>query len=182
MASPLARGLFHRAIIESRTCRDYLSPVLKKPIRYFGGSGSSEEIGLRLARNLGISDGPDALAKLRAKNPEEILRATEDDKALNFYAGGTIDGWVLREQPSITFSEGRQARVPVIVGSNADEGSQAALEPSTVANYRAWLKERFLEHADEVFAAYPADSDADVRNAFISLLNDYEGTVRDFRA
>src|SRR5262245_19218212 len=173
MASPLARGLFHRAIMESCTCRDYLSPELKKPLRYFGGSGSSEEIGLRLARNLGISDGLDALAKLRAKNPEEILRATQEDPALNFYAGGTIDGWVLREQPAITFAEGRQAKVPVIVGSNADEGSQAALEPSTVANYRAWLKEQFLEHAEEVFAAYPADSDADVRNAFISLSNDY---------
>jgi para-nitrobenzyl esterase len=29
MASPLARGLFHRAIMESCTCRDYLSPELK---------------------------------------------------------------------------------------------------------------------------------------------------------
>ena len=48
-----------------------------------------------------------------------------------------------------------------------------ALEPSTAANYRAWLKEQFLEHADDVFAAYPANSDADVRAAFISLSNDY---------
>jgi para-nitrobenzyl esterase len=47
------------------------------------------------------------------------------------------------------------------------------LEPSTVANYRDWLKEQFLEHADDVFAAYPANSDADVRAAFIALSNDY---------
>jgi para-nitrobenzyl esterase len=173
MASPLARGLFHRAIMESCTCRDYISPELKRSIRYFGGSGAAEEIGLRLARDLGIPDGPDALAKLRQKNPEDILRATQEDNALNFYAGGTIDGWVLREQPAITFSEGRQARVPVIVGSNADEGSQAVLEPSTVANYRAWLEDHFLEYADEVFAIYPASSDAGVRAAFIALSNDY---------
>src|SRR5262245_28924870 len=114
MASPLARGLFHRAIMESCTCRDYLSPELKKPTQYFGGTGTSEEIGLRLANDLGISDGPDALAKLRGKTPEDILRATQEDPALNFYAGGTIDSWVLREQPAITFTEGRQARVPVI--------------------------------------------------------------------
>src|SRR4029450_5099050 len=128
MASPLARGLFHRAIMESCTCRDYLSPELKRSTQYFGGTGTSEEIGLRLARNFGISDGPDALAKLRGKTPEEILRVTQEDKSLNSSAGGTIDCWVLREQPAITFSEGRQARVPVIVGSNADEGSWAVLE------------------------------------------------------
>jgi carboxylesterase type B len=89
--------------------------------RLFGAPGADGGIASSqlLARNLGISDGPDALAKLRAKNPEEILRATEEDQALNFYAGGAIDGWILREQPAITFAEGRQAKVPVIVGSNA---------------------------------------------------------------
>jgi len=173
MASALAQGLFHRAIMESCTCRDYLSPELKRSTQYFGGTGTSEEIGLRLAHNLGISEGSDALAKLRGKTQEDILRATQEDKALNFYAGGTIDGRVLREQPAITFSEGRQARVPVIAGSNADEGSQAVLEPSTVTNYRAWLKDQFLDYADEVFAVYPANSDAGVRAAFIALSNDY---------
>ena len=173
MASPLARGLFHRAIMESCTCRDYLSPELKRPIHYFGGSGTSEEIGLRLQHDLGVSDGPEALAKLRRKSPEEILRTSQEDKTLNFYAGGTIDGWVLREQPAITFSEGRQARIPVIVGSNADEGSYVVLEPSTVAGYRAWLKDQFLDCADEVFAAYPAANDAEVRGAFKSLSDDY---------
>jgi len=41
MASPLADGLFHRAIMESCTCRDYLSPELKRSVHYLGGSGTS---------------------------------------------------------------------------------------------------------------------------------------------
>ena len=36
MASPLARGLFERAILESCTCQDYISPQLKRSGRYFG--------------------------------------------------------------------------------------------------------------------------------------------------
>jgi para-nitrobenzyl esterase len=174
MASPLARGLFHRAIMQSCTCQGYGSPELKRSTVYFGGEGTSEEIGIRHARALGISPSPDELGRLRAMTATEILAALDKDKTLNFFAGGTVDGWVLKEQPALTFSAGRQARVPVIVGSTADEGARAALDPSTVANYRAWLREWFGEFADEVFAIYPARTDSDVGSAFMALNNDFQ--------
>jgi hypothetical protein len=83
MSSPLARGLFQRGIIESCTCSDYISPELKIPSHYFGGDGTSEEIGLRLMRDLNIPDGPDALAKLRATAPKDFVSVLDRDLTVN---------------------------------------------------------------------------------------------------
>jgi carboxylesterase type B len=67
MSSPLAHGLFQQAIMESLGCADTISPELKTPSRYEGGVGTAEEIGLRLMRDLGIADGPDALQTFAQK-------------------------------------------------------------------------------------------------------------------
>jgi para-nitrobenzyl esterase len=179
MASPLARGLFQRAILESCTCADYISPELKSPSHYFEGVGTSEEIGLRLMKDLNIPDDPDALAKLRLKTPKEIMEVSDHDLTVNFMAGGTVDGWVLAEQPATALAQGRLAKVPVIVGSNADEGSTTYEEDFraafTLTNYKTYLKNEFLNDADadEFFRMYPAASDAEVRPAFMAFDTDY---------
>jgi para-nitrobenzyl esterase len=177
MSSPLARGLFQRGIIESCTCSDYISPELKTPSHYFGGDGTSEEIGLRLMRDLNIADGPDALAKLRATAPQDLVAVLDRDLTVNFMAGGTVDGWVLPEQPATALAQGRLAKVPVIVGSNADEATVGVEEDlratPTLDHYKAFLKNEFLSDADEFFRIYPAATDADVRAAFIALDTDY---------
>lgn len=178
MASPLAQGLFQRAILQSCTCRDYLSPELKRPIRYFSGRGAAEDAGLRLQHDLGIESGPQALKKLRAQPAETIVKISQQDRDVLslLYAGGTVDGWVLKEQPAVTFGSGREARIPVLVGSNADEGTVTLGQfgSVTVARYRAWLTSQFDEYAGDVFRAYPATTDAEVRSAYLSLTNDYE--------
>jgi para-nitrobenzyl esterase len=177
MASPLARGLFHRAILQSCTCRDYLSPELARPIRYETGRGTSEDAGIALARALAVDSGPDALRELRARPAADIVRLSENHReVLNYlYSGGTVDGWVLAEQPAVTFAHGRQAKVPVLLGSNADEGTVTLgnLGELTLANYRAWLRTMFDDYADEVFRAYPASGDAAVRAAYLRLTADY---------
>jgi para-nitrobenzyl esterase len=155
MSSPLARGLFQRGIIESCTCSDYISPELKIPSHYFGGDGTSEEIGLRLMRDLNIPDGPDALAKLRATAPKDFVSVLDHDLTVNFDAGGTVDGWVLPEQPATALAQGRLAKVPVIVGSNAMRRlstSKRTCEPLQLSHhYKAFLKNEFLSDADEFF-------------------------------
>jgi para-nitrobenzyl esterase len=158
MASPLARGLFHRAILQSCTCRDYLSPLL----------GEAEQVGLRLGKSL---------PALRSAPALDIVARTEEDPHIRetLYLGGTIDGSVLPEQPSRTFAAHRQAQVPVLLGSNADEGTVTldALGEPTLANYRAWLARRFSAHAEEVFRAYPAATDAEARAAYLAVTRDH---------
>ena len=175
MASPLARGLFQRGILESNVCSDYIIPELKDPANYTshyeGGVSTSEEKGIRLMRALGIPDSPDALAQLRSKTPKQIMDVP------GFIASHTIDGWVLTDQPAITFAQGRQTRVPVIVGSNSDEGTNRVEEimntSPTLANYKAFVKNEFLDYADEVFRMYPATTDAEARAAAIAFVTDY---------
>jgi para-nitrobenzyl esterase len=128
-------------------------------------------------RDLGVADGPVTLAKLGAISSQEIIAASARDPVLNFDA--TVDGWVLTEQPATTLAQGRQTKVPVIVGSNSDEGTTMVEEDlrvaPTLANYKAFLKSEFVNDADadEIFRAYPAARDADVRRAFIAFDTDY---------
>jgi len=177
MASPLARGLFQRAIMESATCTDFINPESKRPTHYLAGEGSAEDIGLRVMHDLGIANGPDALAKLRARAAKEIVDATFHYNTVLVEA--TVDGWFLTEQPAVALANGRLASVPVIVGSTSDEGNVSVEEDlqaePTLANYKSYLKNEFgnQTETDALFRLYPAASDAEVHDAFAHFDTDY---------
>ena len=77
LASPMARGLFHKAIAQSGGSRD--SVLTARPMREDGVDPnypvSAETIGINFARSMGI-EGTDqaALASLRALSAEQVLR------------------------------------------------------------------------------------------------------------
>lgn len=117
MASPLAAGLFHRAIIQSGGCDTVKS--------LDDGYADGEEF----ARGLGCG-GDDEIACLRGKPAAEILSAQKagrksnplDLKAMMKYVWiPKVDGWVLAETPLEALKNGRAGRVPLMVGSNRDE-------------------------------------------------------------
>lgn len=170
MASPLAAGLFHAAILQSGVCVDGVAPTL----------AHQESDGIRLAKDLGIEQGPDDLARLRDIPADELLHKAAKEDFYDF--NPVVDRWVLIDQPAITFREARQNKVPVIVGSNKDEitvfasplVNGKAYRPATMADYRQWLRKSFAQNADAVFAAYPALNDGEVPAAFHELDTDYE--------
>jgi para-nitrobenzyl esterase len=114
MISPLARGLFHKAISESGLGREratYLS--LSGP----NGMLSSEAEGKRFAESLGVSaDDPAALRTIPA---ERILAAGDPD----LFQGGfpMIDGKVITADVADAFAHGQEAKVPFVVGYNSAE-------------------------------------------------------------
>lgn len=172
MASPLAHGLFRRAIIQSNGCSDYLIPELKQARDIAGMQESGEEAGLRFTKKLGIDNAADIPAKLRAKSAAEILRASDTSGALE-----VVDGWVLPRQPAAIFATGRQEPVPVIIGSNANEGSIFGDDPSgpaTVTQYRDWLKKEFGAEWESVKKVYPATNDSEAKRAFLAVVTDHE--------
>ena len=132
--------------------------------------------------------GVPTIEDFRSRPTADIVRASEHDPSIlaYLYAGGTVDGWVLPEQPATTFSAGRQAKVPVLLGSNADEGTVTlgALGEATLPNYRAWLKTQLDDYADEVFRSYPAAANSGVRAAYLAVTADYQRaqTVRSLAA
>jgi para-nitrobenzyl esterase len=115
MTSPLAKGLFHRAIAESGA------------VAGFDGSlpaARAEEKGLKLATSL-KAPAEGAIGYLRTLPPEKILEAARTLAAGDWTGLETsVDGWVLREPPMQVFAEGRSEPVPLITGSNAHETGQ----------------------------------------------------------
>ena len=111
MATPLAKGLFHRAIGESGGG--------------FGSSGTAyakaetESAGEKFAKVLMGSDAVPTLEALRSKTGDEIMAVPRGTGRFS----ANVDGWVFPDTIYNIFTAGRQNDVPVIVGSNADEGT-----------------------------------------------------------
>jgi para-nitrobenzyl esterase len=171
MTSPMAAGLFQRAIMESGDCQGTFNEDIRTPIQYNGISDTGESEGERLAADLGIANGPEALRKLRSVAADKILQAVSQDRRIHFDA--VVDGWVVPEQPATTFAERREIHVPVLVGSNSDEATVFGHGgPKTIAEYKKYLVTDTGHYADQEFQAYPAASDADVPARYLQLQND----------
>jgi para-nitrobenzyl esterase len=122
IASPLAKGLFQRAILESGVGMGGFVQTLD----------SAQAVGVRVASALGVSgtDGS-AAARLRAINADSVLAAS-------FSVAGAsrpihwpvVDGYVLSRSVDAALARGEANVVPVIVGSNGDEPSAAFGAPS----------------------------------------------------
>jgi para-nitrobenzyl esterase len=175
MASPLAAGLFRGAILESGDCQATLIADSKKSIPFNLIHGNGEQQGAALSRHFGIASGPDELAKLRAIPAEQLLQAWEVDP--DVIVSPIVDGWVIPEQPATIFAQGRQASVPVIVGSNSNEGTSfiSKNNPSTLDQYEKYLARDSGKFSAEELAVYPASSDAKVSDAYLQLQTEFFG-------
>ena len=181
LASPLAVGLFHKAILESGVCLDSVYSALRPPKNSYGNHEPEEAFGVRLSSALGIANDTKALASLRALAPDKLLETAHNLRTSDFDV--IVDGWVVQDQPAISFKMQRQAHVPVLVGSNANEttvfGKPSPLattdsRPKNIAQYRQWLANEFREFASDVWKAYPATSDAEVGSVFVRMQTDYD--------
>lgn len=119
MTSPEARGLFHKAIVESGGGRNLLGPM-RKVSEAQGALGSAESVGLAFAKKMGI-EGTDlkALEALRALPAEKIVDGL-NMASMNTptYSGPMLDGKIVVETVEQAFLGGRQAKVPFIAGAN----------------------------------------------------------------
>jgi para-nitrobenzyl esterase len=115
LISPLAQGLFHKAIIESGAGRsDFLD------VRTLA---QAQERGLRLAQKFAIGgEGPEALLKLRAIPAQTLVGGlTMANRAKDpTYAGGAIvEPQLNLGNPTRLYRAGKGARVPVMIGANS---------------------------------------------------------------
>jgi len=168
VASPLARGLFHRAIGQSGAGFGPMTHLSEDR----SGRRAAEEMGVAFAKVLGSEAAPASLAAMRATPAEEVLakfRAMPGGSS-----GPNVDGWVFPDDIQAIFEEGRQNRVPVIVGSNADEGTTfvPAKTPTTVDDLRFFAHQRYGDLAGQFLEAYPVADDSEVRDAFVASVGD----------
>jgi len=159
MLSPLARGLFQRAIMQSGVPLD-LYPSVHHP----GGEvESANDHGIQFARKLGAGNDSDGIKKLRSTSADELLKASADD---GFDA--VVDGWVLPDQPLVMFAHHDQADVPLIVGATAREfGNLAGPSERTPQMFRDWVQRSFAPIAEDILSVYAIPSPADARETLI---------------
>lgn len=162
MISPLARDLFHRAIMQSGVPFDP-QPRLHDSV---GNLPFAEESGMKIARSLG-ADGADALAKLRSTPAEKLIK-------IDMSSDTIVDGCVVTDEPLAMFARGQEADVPVIVGSTEREmANLISFSPDLSADaYHSWIKDFLGPLADEGLRVYSAPSTGDASAEFIRAQSD----------
>lgn len=152
MASPPARGLFHKAVAQSAYMIS--TPELREKRH---GEEAAEAIGVRTAAAVGAND----LAALRAMPAEALTVAAARAGYLPF---GTVDGHTLPRQLVEVFDRGEQARVPLLAGYNSGEiRTLRFLLPPAVgaADYATAIRRAYGDLAEAFLVHYPASNVAE---------------------
>jgi len=135
--SPLAEGLFQRAISQSG---GYL-------VKRTQTLAQEEPMGLKLAEIMQITRDVQALSDMRNKSVAEILAASSElakDHSFNV----VIDGRILPDRPARILNRGEQNWVDLMIGTNANEWSMYVKEGITDEQLRQELDKNFNEDAE----------------------------------
>ncbi|NCF45657.1 MAG: carboxylesterase family protein [Proteobacteria bacterium] len=137
LATPLADGLFHKAILQSGGWAITQQRAL----------ADDEKEGLEFSKRTGMS-----IEQLRQVSATDMLRLQQQDYERG-YDDPPIDGWLLPRAPAELMQRKDLPTRPVLLGSNADESLMYLNRPSlkdwqqALATYaapdRAWLQQRF---------------------------------------
>ena len=175
LASPMARGLFHKAIAESGGSRD--SVLTARPMREDGVDPnypvSAETIGIQFARSMGI-EGTDqaALAKLRALSSEEVLRGAPAQPGVrgpSYETTPILDGKLVTETAETVYKARRQPRVPIMVGSNSADTAGNRVRATT----KEQLFSRFGQWSAQAKAAYDPDGTTELATLVTRANDDF---------
>ncbi|MET9909626.1 carboxylesterase family protein [Streptomyces sp. NPDC006476] len=157
LASPTAKGLFRAGIIESGAYGDCDARTHADAVAQ----------GADFAQKLGCA----TVACLRGKSAREILEAQGDGDW-----GPVTGGAFLPVQPEQAIANGTASRVPVLNGSNKDEGRLFAFSqfdltgrPLTAEQYPAAMRQDFGEAA---LARYPLSAYPTPTIAYATALGD----------
>lgn len=166
LATPLAKGLFSTALIESGGC-----VALAK--------ARAEELGAKVAQGAKCDAAPDVPACLRALSAEAAVRAFPvkvDVAGIAAYQyDSVIDGYVHAEAPLPLIARGAHNHAPLVVGVNAEETSRTAPAITSEAQYQLivlGLVGGNQPLANAILAEYPAANYPTPRAAYVALSTD----------
>jgi para-nitrobenzyl esterase len=182
LASPMARGLFHRAIAQSGGSRD--SVLTARPMREDGVDPnypvSAETIGVTFARSMGIEGtDPAALASLRALSAEQVLRGAPAQPGTNPPSIETtpiLDGKLVTETAETAYKARRQPRLPLLLGSNSADTAGNRIKATT----KEQLFARYGQWSAQAKAAYDPDGSTELA-ALVARANDDFGQAEPAR-
>jgi len=175
LTMPMARGLFHKAIVESGGSRD--SVLTARPMSKDGIDPnypvSAETIGINFAHSMGI-EGTDqtALAKLRALSTEQVLRGAPPESGGSVPSYETtpiLDGKLITETAETAYKARRQPPVPLMLGSNSADTAGNRIKATTKEQFFA----RFGQWSAQAKAAYDPDGSTDLATLVARANDDF---------
>ena len=171
ISSPLARGLFRQAILQSGGLGSMPAAAPQ--------TGGDCARNIRLARTVlakvGLEDTREGLQRLRELSPSEILALQPelDDimppQSKIFWP--VFDGGLLPLRPRAALRAGRLNRVRLLFGSTTDEVSFFIPPTATEAQYRTLLRGSLGVRAEEALARYPVNREADAHARCCAFAN-----------
>jgi para-nitrobenzyl esterase len=171
MVSPLAQGLFHKVICDSGGGRPG-GLLSMKGIREVGALGqpSPEQVGKAFAVSMGIKgDDAESLKALRVLPAEKILNnLSMAAMQQETYSGPMADGRIVPADPGVIFQQGKQAKVPYLVGANSYELGSFPLPPAVTTGTLA----SFGPAADAIAATYDPQKTGDKNELNHNLISD----------
>jgi len=149
-SSPLAKGLFQRAVGMSGAAIASTGPFALRPLAVGEAEGVKFQQLVKAATLADLRNLPvDRLTVPRAPGAPMI--------------GPVQDGHVLPQPIASIFAQGRQNDVPLLLGFTRDEALGGLGTVTTLADYRAKAAERFGDRAARFLALYPATTDAEAQ-------------------
>jgi len=160
VGSPQAKGLFQRAIAQSG---GWMGLTMQRMTT----SAQAQENGAKAMAKLGVK----TIAELRAKPLAELTGLSG--------SGLVVDGYIIPEDLSLTFMNGKQNAVDVLTGSNKDEANFGVCNSAglpglaprgntselTLDAFRTNAQRRFGDAGADYIKLYGVSSDADTRPA-----------------
>jgi para-nitrobenzyl esterase len=174
MILPKSKGLFQRAIVQSGGYADLPSGIIRRRDRDHKGHDSLEKLGTAFAKRLGVAEEEDVLKAMRAKSWREVLKAfpvdirVADLKPTQFLG---VDGYLIPDDWK-TSREAKQTRVPLLLGTVADEGETFAFLAGDADHIRGTFKRVCGKRCDEAFKLYPTDTSAHAKKAITAFVGD----------
>jgi para-nitrobenzyl esterase len=165
MASPLAKGLFQRAIGESG------GAFPRSGLSFDPMSARAEKDAKLVKDKLGAS----TLAELRAIPAEKLLAPFVPPQSQGSDFEPDTDGYFLPESVPAIFAASKQNDVALLAGWNHDEGSfEIAFSPQkpTAESFKATAQKDFGDKADEFSKFYPADTDEHALRSALDYASD----------
>ncbi len=152
--SPLAKGLFRRAIGESSTA------TAPQPAHSFRTLEKALATGEETLSRFGCTN----VEELRMLDAEVLVAAADTNHHM------TVDGYVLPMTPYEAYRQGIHNEEAILQGYNSLEGVPFILFANAdLKNYESKVRGYFGDYADRVLALYPASTDAEAKDMWIDI-------------
>jgi para-nitrobenzyl esterase len=159
VASPLAKGLFQKAIAQSGALFAGNSPILS----------TAEQNGINIQKQLGAA----SIADMRRLPADSLLK-----KGAGMYRP-VVDGYVLPDAIANIFKAGKQNDVALLTGWNQDEGLLFGPVKSA-SDYRKQAAQQYAADSTLFLKYYPGSTDAEAAASQLNLSRDMIFGVQNF--